>query len=254
MQGMKPIALKSLAIFALGIGWIYPVLHMAVDWSEMDGVVKACLACAIVALGLLLICWRALVPWRTMALLVPGVALNIVVGAIADALHLPVFLDTVGTICIGVWLGPIAGASAGVATSLIGAIGSPTYLAFVSIQAFVGMLAGVLAQMGCMRCAWRAGLTGMLVGLPTAILAAPLNALVFGDTSNGLSRLVSDDHRSGEALFQAVINNALLCEPIDKGISFLLAWGLLTALMQLRKEEPVAVPATGQMPSVATIY
>src|SRR5918996_5965177 len=57
---------------------------------------------------------------RVIALIPVAIAINIVLGyMVQTVLKLPIYLDSIGTILVGVLAGPIAGAVTGVLTNLI---------------------------------------------------------------------------------------------------------------------------------------
>src|SRR6266545_6182263 len=67
---------------------------------------------------------------RTLVLIPVAIALNIVLGStVQQALRLPVYLDSVGTVITGVLAGPLAGLVTGALTNLIWAYALPAPLA-----------------------------------------------------------------------------------------------------------------------------
>ena len=57
---------------------------------------------------------------RVIALMPVAIAINIVLGyTVANILKLPIYLDSIGTILVGVLAGPIAGALTGILSNLI---------------------------------------------------------------------------------------------------------------------------------------
>ena len=55
----------------------------------------------------------------TLTLIPVAIAINIAVGSIAVALRLPIYLDSIGTVLVGVLAGPWAGALTGLLSNLI---------------------------------------------------------------------------------------------------------------------------------------
>lgn len=95
---------------------------------------------------------------RVVALMPVAIAVNIVLGAaVQQWLHLPIYLDSIGTILVGVLAGPLAGAVTGAATNLIwgyllpAPIGSPTIGPFAMTAAVIGLLAGIFGRSGSFR-------------------------------------------------------------------------------------------------------
>jgi len=95
---------------------------------------------------------------RTFALMPIGIALNIVLGAaVANGLKLPIYLDSIGTILVGVLCGPIPGAlTGGLANLLWSYVVPPPFqsgpaAAFAVVAVVIGLIAGFAGRLGVMR-------------------------------------------------------------------------------------------------------
>jgi hypothetical protein len=95
---------------------------------------------------------------RTIVLMPLAIAFNIVLGqAVGQALKIPIYLDSVGTILVGALAGPIAGAATGFITNMLWTFvvpppwNSTSVAAFAIVGAVIGVLAGVFARMGWLR-------------------------------------------------------------------------------------------------------
>jgi hypothetical protein len=95
---------------------------------------------------------------RVIALMPVAIAINIVLGAIVQqALRLPIYLDSIGTILVGALAGPIPGLVTGVLTNLIWATILPPPLLNPAIGPFaitagaIGLLAGIFGWAGFFR-------------------------------------------------------------------------------------------------------
>jgi len=93
---------------------------------------------------------------RTIVLMPIAIAINIVLGvAVQQVLKLPIYLDSIGTILVGVLAGPLAGALTGVLSNLIWqyapGIGGGTIGPFAITAGVIGLLAGVWGQLGIYR-------------------------------------------------------------------------------------------------------
>jgi hypothetical protein len=95
---------------------------------------------------------------RTLALMPVAIAINIILGAaVANALKIPIYLDSIGTILVGALAGPIPGALTGFAANLIwqyiipppfqGSVAAP----FAIVAAVIGLMAGLFARAGWLR-------------------------------------------------------------------------------------------------------
>jgi len=95
---------------------------------------------------------------RTLALMPVAIAINIILGAaVANALKIPIYLDSIGTILVGALAGPIPGALTGFVANILwqyvipppfqGAVAAP----FAIVAAVIGLLAGLFARYGALR-------------------------------------------------------------------------------------------------------
>ena len=86
---------------------------------------------------------------RVIVLMPIAIAINIVLGVtVQQVLKLPIYLDSIGTILVGVLAGPLAGALTGVLSNLIWqyapGIGGGTIGPFAITAGVIGLLAGRL--------------------------------------------------------------------------------------------------------------
>lgn len=116
---------------------------------------------------------------RVIVLIPVAIAINIVLGyTVQTVLKLPIYLDSIGTIFVGVLAGPLAGALTGALTNLIWqyapVIGGGTIGPFFIVAAVIGLLAGLWGQLGVFR-PRPAGGTRLWIG---ALIAGALAVLV----------------------------------------------------------------------------
>ena len=95
---------------------------------------------------------------RTLILMPIAIALNIILGqTVAAALKVPIYLDSIGTILVGVLAGPLAGAATGFLANVLWAyvipppFQYPPAAAFAIVAAVIGILAGVAGGLGLLR-------------------------------------------------------------------------------------------------------
>lgn len=93
---------------------------------------------------------------RVIVLIPVAIAINIVLGyTVQTVLKLPIYLDSIGTIFVGVLAGPLAGALTGALSNLIWqyapVIGGGTIGAFFIVAAVIGFLAGIWGYLGVYR-------------------------------------------------------------------------------------------------------
>ncbi|HET6380305.1 MAG TPA: hypothetical protein VFH63_04630 [candidate division Zixibacteria bacterium] len=95
---------------------------------------------------------------RTLVLMPIAIAINIILGAaVANALKIPIYLDSIGTILVGALAGPIPGALTGFLANILwqyvipppfqGTVAAP----FAIVAAVIGLLAGLFARAGWLR-------------------------------------------------------------------------------------------------------
>jgi hypothetical protein len=83
-----------------------------------------------------------------LALMPVAIAINIAVGATVSLLKLPIYLDSIGTVLVGVLGGPWAGALTGVLSNLIWAVlplpggAGPVIAFFAPVAGVIGLMAG----------------------------------------------------------------------------------------------------------------
>lgn len=124
----------------------------------------------------------------TLALMPVAIAINIAVGAIAVALRLPIYLDSIGTVLVGAVAGPWAGALTGLLANLIWAIlpvpggAGPTIAFFAPVAAVVGLMAGFWAGRGAFRLRADDERVGGFLALAAGVAAAALAMLVVQQT------------------------------------------------------------------------
>lgn len=116
---------------------------------------------------------------RVIVLIPVAIAINIVLGyTVQTVLKLPIYLDSIGTIFVGVLAGPIAGALTGILSNLIWqyapVIGGGTIGPFAITAGVIGFLAGIWGYLGVFR---SRPATGSQLTL-SAIVAAALAIVV----------------------------------------------------------------------------
>src|SRR5437764_4081309 len=110
---------------------------------------------------------------RVIVLMPVAIAINIVLGyTVQSVLKLPIYLDSIGTILVGVLAGPIAGALTGVLSNLIWqyapVIGGGSIGPFAITAGVIGLLAGVWGRLGVYRSRPASGTQLILAALVAA--------------------------------------------------------------------------------------
>jgi len=111
-----------------------------------------------------------------------AVAINFVGKEIANALNLPMWLDSIGTILsavvAGPWIGAISGAVNNVFFGLTMDGGVSIMYGLTSIA--IAIVAGILAYFGWFKSLPKAILAGILLAITSAIVSTPINVGLWG--------------------------------------------------------------------------
>jgi energy-coupling factor transport system substrate-specific component len=174
----------------------------------------------------------------TLALIPLAIVINIVIGELIAVLKIPFYLDSIGTVLVGVLAGPLAGALTGLLSNLVWAIipfspsGASSFAAWFSpVAAIIGALAGWFGSRGWLRRLPHTILGGLITGLIAALVSAPIAARVFGGvTGAGTDLLVAAFQSFTENLQNAVLLQGVASDLPDKMVSFLLVYLILRGL------------------------
>src|SRR5688572_11890831 len=151
----------------------------------------------------------------TYALIPMAIAINIVVGEIVGRLQLPLYLDSIGTVLVGVLVGPWAGAATGGLANIIWGLFRPVPLPFAVVAIAIGLLAGLFTRLGWMRRFYLAPVAGLITGIIAALLSAPLSAFIFGGvTGAGSDALVAAFRAYGSSILGATTRQGLVQDPL----------------------------------------
>jgi hypothetical protein len=162
---------------------------------------------------------------RTIVLMALALPINIVLGqTVASALKLPIYLDSIGTILVGVLAGPIAGATTGLVSNLTWTFllagtpfGSPFAWPFAIVAAVIGFIAGLVGRAGVFRS--RPGTPTRTLAVAAALAVATLGGLaVWGilpfyrciGAATGLCVEVINDDPASDATFRLLGLGVLL--------------------------------------------
>lgn len=165
-------------------------------------------------------------------LLIPvAIAINVVGGQMTSILKLPVDLDMIGVILIGMLAGPLPAAATGVLTNLINGIFNPTLIPYAICAFFIGLVAGLLGKYGMMNKGWKLVISGLLIALTGTITATPITVFFFGGaTGGGGSMLAAGLMATGKQIMESVLSVYIVTESVGKLISVFVAFIILKAL------------------------
>jgi hypothetical protein len=132
------------------------------------------------------------------ALMPVAIAINIAVGSIVYLLRLPIYLDSIGTVLVGVLAGPWAGALTGLLSNMIWSIlpvpggAGPTAAFFAPVAGVIGLMAGWWASRGIFRIRADDARVGSFLAMAAGIGGALVAMLVIQATI-GLSFSFDDN-------------------------------------------------------------
>lgn len=169
----------------------------------------------------------------TIVMIPVAIAINIAVGQLVYALKIPLYLDSIGTVLVGVLAGGWAGALTGLLGNLIwGLTGlNVAYAPFAGVAAVIGLLAALFSETGWFKKWWKALVGGAITGLVAAVISAPISAYVWGGvTGSGTDVVVAIFRGMGLGVLPASFAQGVSSDPLDKAISFLLVWLIVRSL------------------------
>ena len=118
-----------------------------------------------------------------------AIVINIVGSYIALGLHLPIYLDSMGTIMTAILLGPFYGLFPGVLSALITGMTSDIYaLYYMPVGIVLGVVTGFVFQKNKSN---KLFVKSFCISVPASLISACITATVFGGiTSSGSTMLV----------------------------------------------------------------
>src|SRR6478752_8329760 len=134
----------------------------------------------------------------TLTLMVVAIAITIAVGSLISFLRLPIYLDSIGTVLVGVLAGPWAGALTGLLTNLIWALlpipggAGPTIAFFAPVAGVIGLMAGFWASRGVFQLRSDDARVGGFLALAAGIVGAGV-AFLLVQVTIGIPNLAETD-------------------------------------------------------------
>lgn len=118
-----------------------------------------------------------------------AIVINIVGSYIALGLHLPIYLDSMGTIMTAILLGPFYGLFPGVLSALVTGVTSDIYaLYYMPVGIVLGVVTGFVFQKNKSN---KLFVKSFCISVPASLISACITATVFGGiTSSGSTMLV----------------------------------------------------------------
>lgn len=180
-----------------------------------------------------------LISTRRLCFLALAIILNIVGGQIALLLHLPIYLDSMGTILIAVLFGPLYGMLPPLLYGLVMGFTIDIYsLYYMPVGLILGLVTGLAGRSISVK-KWRIIPGALLITLPGTIVSSIITAFLFGGiTSSGSTILVQVLNKAGLGLTASVFVVQFLTDYIDRLISLVFIFYLLSIIPEyLYREE-----------------
>ena len=120
-----------------------------------------------------------------------AICINVIGGHIALLLHLPIYLDSIGTVLVGALLGPLFGMLPNVLSGLImGFTGDVYSLYYAPVGIILGFMSGIVFKKRG-NSIWWIFPAALIVTLPSTIVSATITTVLFGGiTSSGSTVIV----------------------------------------------------------------
>lgn len=158
------------------------------------------------------------------------VGINLVGGAIAAGLKLPVFLDMIGTIVSAALAGPWVAALVGLLTNVfLALVSNPVYLPYALVSILSGLVAGYMIKAGLFKNIGGVIVTWLVVTFVSALTASAVTIFVFGGATGatGSSVLTAGLIATMGSILKGVFTSAIVENLLDRGITFAIAYVLL---------------------------
>jgi energy-coupling factor transport system substrate-specific component len=185
---------------------------------------------------------------RLLALIPVAVAINLALSAAVDAVGLPLFLDTTGTILTTALAGPVVGITTGALTSAVNSLRNPTFWPFVAVQVIVALYAWLAARGGWFRSFTTAVPAGLALGVIASVTSTPISYLIFKcSTTGGIALTTKLGQLLGFSPLGACFFGSFISDFGDKAVTFALVTSVLHALPRRTAARfPLALRAIGR--------
>ena len=167
-----------------------------------------------------------------------AVCINVAGGQLALMLRLPIYLDSIGTILIGAWMGPFYGMLPNMISGVLMGFTTDIYsLYFAPVGMITGFMAGIAAkQMHGLVFEKQVKKLQIIAGalfitIPGTMVSSGINAVLFGGvTSSGSSILVQILSRTPLGLTGSIFAVQIFTDYLDRVISLALVVMVLQML------------------------
>ena len=171
---------------------------------------------------------NSIISVRKMCVVALAIVLNVIGGQIALMLHLPIYLDSIGTIMIAMLYGPVYGMLPPLLYGLVMGFTLDIYsLYFMPVGLMLGLVTGLVSRYFSLK-KWRMIPGAMLITIPGTIVSAVITAVLFGGiTSSGSTVIGQVLNKAGLGLTASVFIVQILTDYLDRLLSLVVVSYLL---------------------------
>lgn len=156
--------------------------------------------------------------------------INLVGGAIAAGLKLPLFLDMIGTVVAAALVGPWVAATVGLLTNIfLALVSNPIYLPYAAVSILVALVTGYMIRAGFFKSVGGVIITCLAATAVSVVAASSVTVFVFGGATGatGSSAVTAGLIATMGSIWKGVITSALIENLLDRAIAFAIAYVLL---------------------------
>lgn len=165
---------------------------------------------------------------RKMCVIALAIVLNVIGGHIALLFHLPIYLDSIGTIMIAMLYGPVYGMLPPLLYGLVMGFSIDIYsLYYMPVGMILGLTTGLAARYFSLK-GWRIIPGALMITIPGTIVSSIITAVLFGGiTSSGSTIIVQLLNKAGLGLTASVFVVQIMTDYLDRMLSLVLVAFLL---------------------------
>jgi energy-coupling factor transport system substrate-specific component len=162
-----------------------------------------------------------------------AVGINYAGKFFAEALKLPLWLDSIGTVLAAMLAGPIVGGISGAINNIIyGLTVGPVSFIYALTSVGIGIVAGLLYKAKMFENAFRALISGLIIAVVATVISVPINVIFWeGQTGNVWGDALFAFLRSKNVgIWLASFFDELVVDLVDKVLTVFIAYGIFRAL------------------------
>ncbi|MDD3789500.1 MAG: hypothetical protein PHO94_12510 [Petrimonas sp.] len=168
---------------------------------------------------------------RSLSLIVVCAGLNLGIGFVVATVKLPFYLDSIGTVLATVLGGFWTGIASGILSVLVGTTYTPTLWAYAGTAIAIALYVWIVYPLGYLKKMIPTVIFGLGLGVVSAIMSAPVTTFLWkGVSLSGADALTTFFSATGETLLNSVVLGGLSTDPIDKLVTSLVVFALLSRI------------------------